>query len=83
MTIFEARKAMMDFLTKNNHKSVLFATLSEEDKFTYVMIKSFKYYDFLKRTERIARAIENAEAHQKSNFEFYLRDVNEHMVITD
>lgn len=81
MTITEARKRMIDFVSNRKYSSVLFASLSEEDKLTYVMLKSFNYYDFIKGSERIRRAIENAEAHKKSKFNFFMNNINEHMVI--
>ena len=83
MTIFEARKEMLDFAKKHNHETILFSSLSEEERFIYIMIKTFRYFDSLKRVERLQRAIDNAEAHKKDGYSLYLSFPNENMTITD
>ncbi len=83
MTTKEAREKMMDFVNRNKGKTVLFAKLSEDDKLAYVMVKSFNFYTFLKGAERIKRAIENAFAHKKSNFEHYMQFPTECMRIAN
>ena len=82
MNVTEARKAMLDFVNRNKGKSILFSTLNDADKLIYVMVKSFTYYTFLKGSERVKRAIENAYAHKKSNFEVYADRPTEHLVVT-
>ena len=82
MKVSEAREAMKEFVNRKRGTNVLFATLDDSDKLTYVMIKSFGFYTFLKGSERIRRAMENAYAHQRTNFEVFTRFPTESMLIS-
>ena len=69
MTIKAAKKLMLNFMDKYRGKTVRFMSLtSDEDKLGFVLIKSFQYFDFLPKYDRIVRAMNNAEAQAKNNF---------------
>lgn len=68
MTSAEAKRTMLDFLEKHRGKSVLFGNLDDDDKQTFVLIKSFEYFGFLPAKDRITRAIGNAEAQRRIGF---------------
>lgn len=83
MTKAEAKTMIQNFVSKNKGKSVLFNTLNEADKKAYVLTKSFLYFNkFLKTGEALTRALNNTEAHAKSNFEVYENKINEHLIIS-
>ena len=80
----EAKQAMKQFVTKYAGKAVLFRNLNDDEKFIYIMIKSFNYFKFLGTYDRLTRAIQNANAHKESNFEhFAMYNLNECMMITN
>ena len=84
MTKTEAKTMIQNFVSKNKGKSVLFNTLSETDKKAYVLTKSFLYFKkFLKTSEALTRALNNTEAHEKSNFDVYENSINEHLIISE
>ena len=74
MTAAEAKKAMLSFLEKHHGRSVLFGTLSDDDKLAFVLVKSFEYFKFLPAKDRIMRAIGNAEAHRRSGYDCWADD---------
>ena len=84
MTKTEAKTMIQNFVSKNKGKSVLFNTLNETDKKAYVLTKSFLYFNkFLKTSEALTRALNNTEAHAKSDFEVYRNKINEHLIISE
>lgn len=69
MTITDAKMLMLDFMYKYRNQIIRFTSLTEDkDKLAFVLIKSFQYFDFLPKRERIVRAMNNAEAQAKNNF---------------
>ena len=80
----EAKTIIKEFVNKNKGKNVLFNTLNDTDKKAYVLTKSFMYFNkFLKTSEALTRALNNAEAHGKNDFEFYKNNINECMIIAE
>ena len=80
----EAKTIIKNFVNDNKGKNVLFNTLNDADKKAYVLTKTFVYFNkFLKTGEALTRSINNMEAHEKSNFDFYKNNINECMIITD
>lgn len=75
---------MKSFIKENENKVVLFSSLDSNGKYNYILIKSMMYYKkFLKSSEAFDRALKNAEAHRKSNFENFDTYGVEKMVISD
>lgn len=69
MTIKDAKKLMLNFMDKYRGKTVRFLSLTaDEDKLGFVLVKSFQYFDFLPKYDRIVRAMKNAEAQQSNGF---------------
>ena len=78
----EARAIIVDFCKKYAGKSVLFHRLNAEDKFGYVLVHTFNYFDFLPGGKRLDRAIENATVHKNNGYkDFGADDPNKHMII--
>lgn len=73
MTAKEAKQAMIEFMARNKGKSVSFESLkNDNDRISYIMIKTFEYLSFLPQKERFRRAIENAQAHASGNFKNWI-----------
>lgn len=69
MTIKTAKRLMLDFMFKYRGKTVRFTSLvNDDDKLGFVLIKSFQYFDFLPKYDRMVRAMNNANAQAKNGF---------------
>lgn len=79
----EAQRIMMEFVQAHVGEDVKFNSLNDEEKFAYVMVKSFKYFAFLNLGERYKRTIRNTENHRKNDFYVFANNGNEHMKIQE
>lgn len=81
MSITTAASRIKSFAKKYARKSVLFSSLSEQEKHTYVMVKQYNYFrNFLSVEESLKRAINNANVHRKNGYDVYSNPM-EHMII--
>lgn len=81
MSITTAASQIKSFTKKYTGKTILFSSLSEQEKYRYVMVKQYNYFrNFLSVEESLKRAINNANIHRKNGYEVYNNPM-EHMII--
>ncbi len=81
MSITTAASRIKSFLKRYRGKSILFASLNDQDKHSYVLVKQYQYFrKFLSREEALQRAINNANAHRKNGYEVF-NNYTEHIII--
>lgn len=63
---------MQEFTDSYKGKKFYFNNLSENEKYTYVLVDSFCYFSrFLNYKNTMDRCIANAESHKKDNYSFF------------
>lgn len=78
----KAKQRMMDFVQKHKGMSVLFAGLNNEEKYDYILVKSYRYFRrFLSVSAALERAVTNATSHKTLKFQHYDLNGTEGMVI--
>lgn len=81
MSITTAASRIKSFLKRYRGKSILFASLNDQDKHSYVLVKQYQYFrKFLSREEALQRAINNANAHRKNGYAIF-DNYTEHIII--
>lgn len=72
----EPRDRMKDFLRKHQNSLVCLDALDDENKETFVMIDTFRFFrEFLPIRTSLERAVSNAAAHRKSGYINYSKRI--------